>query len=255
MKNILIIDSGSGGVNILVSCLKQKIEGNYFLFIDQKNLPYGEKSEEELKEIAQNIIEDFKFFHPEIIVLGCNTLTSVAIEFLRQKYDGITFVGSEPAIKPALLEFEKKDVLVLATNSTIKNSKILKNYKDICFVPQKLPQIIDENLFERKNISNYLKNILKNKHPKAVVLGCTHFEEIKDELKNVLCCSKFFSSGEGIAKRLKTFCECGNSFQVQIMCSQEEKQGLFLEYFNHLMSKGNWLNQSLFQVCCNKYIL
>lgn len=237
MKNVLIIDSGSGGINILSHCLKICPCNNYLLFLDQKNLPYGEKSEEELKEIAVSLVKTISsFFGPEVVVIGCNTLTSVAISLLRHSFPKITFVGSEPAILPALKSFKTDEILVLATKVTIKNSKVLKDFQSICFAPQNLPKVIDENLFNREAVENYLKKVLKGKHPKAVVLGCTHFEGIKKELTKVLGDVVFFESGEGIAKRLKTFSDDSKSFQVQIMTSKNpENLSIYFEYLKTLI--------------------
>lgn len=239
MKKVLIIDSGSGGVNILAKCVKFCPNNNYLLFLDQKNLPYGEKSGEDLRRISREIIENTcKFFKPEIVVIGCNSLTSVAISFLRKCFPKITFIGSEPAIKPALRGFDKNEILVLATDVTIKNSKVLKRYKKICKSPKNLPKFIDENLFDRKKIEDYLKSALQNFNGKALVLGCTHFEGIKEELKKIFPDVKLFESGEGIAKRLKSFSNQKNEFQVQIMTSGDPKKlGLFYEYFSLTVAK------------------
>ena len=245
MKNILIIDSGSGGVNVLFECLKLCPNNNYLLYIDQKNLPYGNKNSTKLKKIAVEIIENNKNFNPEIIIIGCNTLTSVAINFLREKYKDLIFIGSEPAIKPALKEFEKDEILVIATEVTINNSKPLKNFQDICFCPKELPQIVDDNLFDRGKIIDYLKLVFKNKTPKALVLGCTHFEGIKHELKDVFENVRFFGSAEGIARRLLCFCHNEGSMQnIKIVSSTKEDEIKFKKYFNYLMSKYDQSNQN-----------
>ena len=70
MKKVLLIDSGSGGVNILKECVKVCPYADYLLFCDTKNLPYGSKSKEELIEITfKNLDEIHKFFPYEIVIL------------------------------------------------------------------------------------------------------------------------------------------------------------------------------------------
>lgn len=236
MKKVAIIDSGSGGVNVMARCKKLCPYCNYLLFLDEKNLPYGEKSEEELKKIAIDLVENIKnIFNPEIIIIGCNTLTSVAISSLRIMFPQIIFIGSEPALLPAVREFNIKDVLVLATDVTIKNCRMLKDWQDICFCPKNLPKIIDDNLFDRKNIELYLEDALQGKKAKAVVLGCTHFEGIKPELSKILNYPKFFDTSEGIAKRLLSFCDTSNNCQFQIMTSGNGRNiGKFYHYFMSL---------------------
>ena len=238
MKNVLIIDSGSGGVNILSKCVKRCPCNNYLLYIDDKNAPYGEKSNENLNKIATQILREVSsFFYPEIVVIGCNTLTSVTISSLRQQFKDIFFIGAEPALNPALKSFDRESILVLATQVTIKNSKVLRGFEDICFAPKDLPKIIDNNLFNREEIVNYLKDFLPKNSYKAVVLGCTHFEGIKDEITKVFGSVNFFESGEGIAKRLSEICDKEESYQIKIMTSGDgENLNLFYSYFLRLMS-------------------
>ena len=239
MKKVAIIDSGSGGVNVLLNCIKQCKNCNYLLLIDDKNLPYGNKTEIQLKKIAFALIERLNsFFKPDIVVIGCNTLTSVCIEDLRACFKDIFFIGSEPALKPALKEFVRNDILVLATSVTINNCKILNDYKNICFCPPELPKVIDDNLFEREKILDYLEKHLDFTKPKAVVLGCTHFEGIQEELSKVLGKPKFFLSSEGIASRLRSQNLKGNSFQVQIMTtSLRSDQIKFYSYFKYRLNQ------------------
>lgn len=239
MKKVLIIDSGSGGVNILAKCVKACPSNNYLLFLDQKNLPYGEKTKQKLKEIATQIIKSIdSFFNPEIVIIGCNTLTCTTINFLRKTFKDKIFIGSEPAIKPALKKYKKDDVLVLATSVTIKYNRLLKDKKDICLSPKDLPKVIDENLFNRVEIENYLTHNITLKNKKCVVLGCTHFEGIKSEIKNIFGEIDFFESGEAIANRLKSFCDEDKSYLVQFMTSKNpENLGVFYEYFKLLMSE------------------
>lgn len=241
MKKVAIIDSGSGGVNVLVSLIKECPSCNYLLLIDDKNLPYGEKSIEELQKIAVDLVNYVNsIFAPEIIVIGCNTLTSVAIDLLRKSFLKIYFIGSEPAIYPALKEFNRKEILILATDVTIENCTILYDYKEICYPPKGLPKIIDDNLFERENIQSYLENMVDDipncKDIKGIVLGCTHFEGIKKELSAVFQNPSFFTTSEGIARRLKTICGEGNAYQVQIMTTREDNSNVkFYSYFKSLL--------------------
>lgn len=236
MKRVAIIDSGSGGVNVLISMIKACPFCNYLLFIDDKNLPYGEKDKIQLEEIAIQIVEHLKqIFNPEVIIIGCNTLTCTAIDLLRKRFKEIFFIGSEPAILPALKEFNKDEILVLATDVTIKNSKILRGYEDLCFCPRGLPSIIDENLFERQNIAEFLNNELKGKKARAIVLGCTHFEGITSELCGVFDNPKFYFTSTGMAKRLKSHIKTSNSYQVQIMTSNKTTQIKFYQYFKSML--------------------
>src|SRR5690606_35759737 len=96
---ILVLDSGLGGISILNALQKKLPNENFIYFADYAFLPYGEKSEIEIKTRCKNIVEAFiSQTHqsiPKAIVLACNTATASAISFLRASFD-IEFFGTEP---------------------------------------------------------------------------------------------------------------------------------------------------------------
>ena len=111
MKKVLLIDSGLGGANILARCLKEVPCCDYLLFCDNKNLPYGNKSKQDLLKITIDNLEKIRsFFDFDIVIFACNTLTATVIEECREIYRDTVFIGTEPAILPALRKFEEKDV-------------------------------------------------------------------------------------------------------------------------------------------------
>lgn len=216
MKKVAVIDSGSGGINVLRT-LMSECKGFQFLYLaDTEFAPYGEKNKKDLVERGKYLVKFLKdVFAPEIIIFACNTLTAVAIKEMRKIFPEIEFIGCEPAVKPACEEFDQENVLILATPVTLKKSHLIKNYS---FVKKKaiknLPKLIDENLFELERLDEILIKELKNANVSAVVLGCTHFEAIKRQIENITG-AKIFGSSEGIAKRLSTFSD-GTS---EVCCS------------------------------------
>ena len=237
MKNVLLIDSGSGGVNILKECVKICPYCNYLLYCDTENLPYGTKSKKELYEITKRNLEKiYSFFKFEYVVLACNTLTATVIDEIRKKFPLITFIGTVPAIKPALEENKAKDVLVIATKATIKNNKLIKKYKKsgIKLLPlNDLAPLIDQNLDCLDNLKDYLKLNLKGQF-KAIVLGCTHYQALTNQMHEVFPDVKIYNSANGVARRLLSFVgkQENINFQVQIFCEQTELLGKFWWYYN-----------------------
>lgn len=235
MKNVLLIDSGSGGVNILKECVRVCPFCNFLLFCDDKNLPYGSKSQEVLQEITIKNLRDIKkFFNFEIVVLACNTLSCTCLQKVREEFSDTIFVGTVPAVKPALEKFDAKDVLVLATEATIKHNVLIgKNPNLQTLALPSLASQIDAHLDElevlKADLVRDLSPFLEEKtKPKAVVLGCTHYLAVKDLLQEILGEDvMFFDSANGVARRLEYFVleEKGEkkalspSFQVQIMVS------------------------------------
>ena len=121
--NIGFFDSGLGGLTIFKEAIAN-FKANYIYLGDIKNAPYGIKSKEEVKEYIFKNIEHLITKGCKIIVIACNTATSIAVKELREKYPDICFIGTEPAVKPAILLNANKKVLVMATSLTLKEEKL-----------------------------------------------------------------------------------------------------------------------------------
>lgn len=236
MKNVLLIDSGSGGVNVLLECIKQVPNCNYLLLCDNKNLPYGNKDKEELQKIMLgNLTNIYSFFKFDIVVVACNTLTATTIEKCREMFKAAVFIGTEPAIKPALQKYKPKEILLLATPTTIKYNHYIKFVKGIQVLEMpELASLIDKNLDNLDAVLPYLKEKLKTKEAKAVVLGCTHYVAVRDLIEMCLPDAEIFISEDGVARRLKSFV-CGGciNYQVQFITSKNDDfLPKILYYFN-----------------------
>lgn len=233
MKNVLLIDSGSGGINILKECVKVCPYCNYLLFCDSANLPYGSKTKEELIAITtKNLDRIYSFFKFEIVVLACNTLTATVIDEMREKYKNIVFIGTVPAIRPALNDFLEEDILILATEATVKNNKLIKKHKKVrSLALNDLAPLIDDNLDNLDVLEPYLKENIEGDF-KAIVLGCTHYVAISQILVRIYPNVKLFDSANGVARRLKSFIDDEKQeFQVQIFCDKTENLGKFWFYY------------------------
>lgn len=237
MKNVLLIDSGSGGLNILKECVRVVPRCNFLMFCDNANLPYGNKKPEELQRMTIQNLEKIRTFFPfDIVILACNTLSCTCLEVLRKRFSDVPFIGTEPAVKPATRIFDAKDVLVLATEATIKHNKLIGHTPELCLKTMpKLASEIDEHLDELEVLEQSLRSEFEGLSPKAVVLGCTHYLAVAHILKNIFPEGvEFFDSANGVARRLLHFVgNEGNTYQVQIMTSsQDEMLGKFWWYYN-----------------------
>ena len=225
MKNVLLVDSGSGGVNVLLECVKNAPYCNYLMFCDNKNLPYGEKSQEKLQKLMiENLKMIYTFFKFDIVVVACNTLTATTIEKCREIFCDVKFIGTEPAIKPALEKYKPEDILLLATPTTIKHNHYVNLVKGVQTLEMtELASLIDENLDDLSAILPYIKNKLHGKTAKAVVLGCTHYVAVKDLIAACLPNAEIFTSEGGVARRLKAILgEERVNYQVQFITSKND---------------------------------
>lgn len=212
-RPICFFDSGIGGATILREVVKLLPNEGYIYYADSINNPYGEKSKKELFTIVDNVVSKLLEFDPKAIVCACNTATAMVLNDIRKKYPSVIFVGTEPAVKVVHDYYKDKKSIVLTTKGTGESEKFLELFHkyetDNCkLVPApELANLIENN----KNSSFYLSNLLKNYiGTEVVVLGCTHFPLVKDEIRNVLGDVLFVDGSVGIANRINSLIEKSN---------------------------------------------
>ncbi len=190
-------DSGIGGVTVLKEAVDIMPGEDYLYFADTRNVPYGEKGREEVRECVLSAVEKMAAMGIKALVVACNTATSIAINCLRRQYD-FPVVGMEPAVKPAVAENGNsgRRVLVLATALTLREEKyhnlvrMVDQYNIVDSIA--LPGLVEfaENLeFEGEKVLAYLKDRLGQLDLQSygtVVLGCTHFTFFTKTLRQFL---------------------------------------------------------------------
>lgn len=212
-SKIGIFDSGIGGSTVLKEILKVLPKENYIYYSDSKNNPYGDKTETEIFEICDNIVEFLFEKGCKIIVIACNTASAIAIDKLRNKYPDKIFIGIEPAYKMVYDYNFDSETLVMATKGTINSEKFnilynkYDNHKTHLLSCVGLADIIEEGNEEK--IKKYLKDNLAMYKGKVenIVLGCTHYPLIINELREELGKVRFFEGSERIAIHLKNVLE------------------------------------------------
>ena len=111
-------DSGIGGTCIL-NAFRRLCPNEATVYIaDSENCPYGNKPPEEIIRLSEANVRKLLKQNCKMIVVACNTATAAAIDYLREKYPQVPFVGIEPALKPAALRSKTGVVGVLATAGT-----------------------------------------------------------------------------------------------------------------------------------------
>ena len=204
-----VFDSGIGGVTVLKEIINILPNEKYIYYSDSKNNPYGDKSDQQINIFCENIVEFFITKKCKAIVIACNTASAKSVKYLREKYKNIPFVAIEPAYKMVYDYTYDEPTLVMATKGTIESEKFnllyhkYDNHKTILLPCVGLADIIEENNEEKIKI--YLKEhleIYKGK-VKNVVLGCTHYPLIKQEIKQVLGDVQFFDGAPYLAKHLR----------------------------------------------------
>ncbi len=118
--SILVFDSGLGGLTVLREIVAARPEAHYVYVADDAFFPYGHHSEDEIIARVVPLIGELIDRHaPDIIVIACNTASTLVMSYLREAYE-IPFVGTVPAIKPACAQSKTRRVSVLGTKGTVQ---------------------------------------------------------------------------------------------------------------------------------------
>lgn len=203
-----------GGLTIYDAIRQALPDAHYLYCFDNAYFPYSEKSEAVLIERAVQIVQKISEIYPlDMVVVACNTASTVVLPALRAKFP-FHIVGTVPAIKPAAAVSESKTIGLLATKGTVTRpyvDDLIQKYASDCVVEKIGTTDLVEIVEEKQQTGNVdmarLQKVVADwqNHPTldTVILGCTHFPLVKEELQQLLPNVKFMiDPGNGIAKRV-----------------------------------------------------
>lgn len=213
-KPIAFLDSGVGGISVLNEAIKMMPHENYIYLGDSGNAPYGVKPTEKVRMLTEKNVQFLLEKGAKAVVIACNTATSAAADYLREKYRDVPIIGVEPAVKPAALDNMGRKILVMATPVTLIEKKFkslmdqYEEYAQIIPVPcGGLMEFVERGQLEGAELQSFLGEILTDEiknQAAAIVLGCTHYPFIKNEIKKVTGHKvKIYDGGKGTAKQLQ----------------------------------------------------
>jgi len=195
-KRLGIIDSGIGGLSLLdgMSCANLNLD--YFYCSDNKNVPYGEKTQAFMVQRVVEMVEGIKKKNVDAILLACNTLTAQTIDLLRDKYS-LPFIGIEPYINfYNLLDPDQSKLVLILTKATFDSARFKKlrdlkdpHHKVDVFTPAHLAVLIESckgNFQSHRKILKEELELLKDKNYTHCILGCTHYPFVKEFIANYL---------------------------------------------------------------------
>src|SRR5262252_9737499 len=117
---LLVFDSGLGGLTVFREVTKVRPDANYIYVVDDAFFPYGRHSEAQLVGRIVPLMEELFAAHaPHLVVIACNTASTLVLPHLRAHLD-VSFVGTVPAIKPACAASQSRLVSVLGTEATVQ---------------------------------------------------------------------------------------------------------------------------------------
>ena len=186
-----VFDSGIGGLTILKSLLENHPNNEYIYFGDTLNIPYGEKTNDQLKDLSDKIIRFLISKKVDMIVIACGTISSSIYDEIKNKYDVPIYDIINP-ITNQLKKLKIKKALLIATDKTIESktfeeklkSANMELYTQACpkFVP--IIEHKSKDLLEIE-LGEYLYQY-KNLGIEVVIPGCTHYPIISGEIGDYL---------------------------------------------------------------------
>jgi glutamate racemase len=196
---ILLFDSGMGGLTVARAVRQQLPAAHLVYAADNAGFPYGAWKEQELvQRIVRVIGRLIERADPHIVVVACNTASTIALAALREAYR-LPFVGTVPAIKPAAAQTRSGIIGVLATPGTASREythALIHTYAYHCKVflhgAKRLAEMAEQKLkghavdldMLRREVAPVFRR-RDGKRTDVVVLGCTHYPLLMEELEQV----------------------------------------------------------------------
>ena len=212
-----VFDSGVGGLSILARIHELLPHESLLYVADSAHAPYGPKGDAFILARSRAIVDYFVAKDVKAIVVACNTATAAAVKQLREEYS-LPIIGMEPAIKPAAEKSQSGVIGVLATEGTLASDKFveLKSRFDgkAEIITQPCPGLVEEieklepdNAVIDKLLKEYIPPLLA-KGVDTLVLGCTHYSYIEEQIRAVAGESvAIIDTDDAVARRLASVLE------------------------------------------------
>ena len=213
-RPIGVFDSGIGGLTVLEKLYEACPHEHYIYFADTKNLPYGEKTKDELIFAVQKIFDFYASQDVKAVVMACNTSSALVYEELKEDYDfkiyPIIQITAECVAGMGL-----KRVGVLATTATVESHAYLKALVEydrhmlikenacplwVSMVENRKEDYEDED--EDAIMLDYLEPVLDFR-PEKIILGCTHYPHLMNKIKRYARKSLFINPAECFSEYIK----------------------------------------------------
>ena len=228
-----IFDSGLGGLTVFKEIRKLLPFEDLIYFGDTARVPYGNKSKETIIKYSSEILGFLTDKGIKIVIVACNTSSSLALDYLRKispvPVFGVIEPGAQKAVDVSLNISGRKIIAVIGTSATVKSGAYSKTIKEKAetvgissidfnenlkiiekscplFVPLVEEDFLNEEI--TKNIIKYYLASVVKEEPACLVLGCTHYPILKDFIeKEIGENTEIIDSGVETARSVKNYLE------------------------------------------------
>lgn len=207
-----VFDSGVGGLSILQKIHQLHPAESVLYVADSAFSPYGPKGDTFILKRSRQLMDFYLEQSVKAVVVACNTATAAAVAQLREDYE-LPIIGMEPALKPAALATSTGVIGVLATEGTLASDKFvdLKNRfaGEVEIITKPCPGLV-EQIEQVDPDLNAINQLLKqyitpllDKKVDTIVLGCTHYSFIAQQIKEVAGSEiQIVDTDDAVARRL-----------------------------------------------------
>ena len=207
-----LFDSGVGGLTVLKRVVERHGNLPCVYLGDLARVPYGNKSSQEIRIIAKEVVQWLRAQEVTAVLIACNTTNSLALDVV-QKIAGVPVFSLIESVSSMV---EEKRIGVLATESTVNSraysKQILASNPEKFVIEQACPKfvpMIEAGQINGLNIrliaNEYLKPLLRS-DVEAVILGCSHYPLLIPILKELLPKNvRLVDPAIGLARKLDTF--------------------------------------------------
>jgi glutamate racemase len=220
---ILFLDSGVGGLSVLRAVRQRLPQAPLAYCADAAGYPYGTKAEPEVSARVAGLLGRLaERLSPRLIVIACNTASTIALSFVRGVLGDVPIVGTVPAIKPAAEHSQSRVIGVLGTPATVRQPYVddlsLRFAADCRVLRHGAPALVDAAEAKLRGHAVDLETVRAALHGlriqtdghamDTVVLACTHFPLLLPELEEaaleleVSGMLTFLDGSAGIARRV-----------------------------------------------------
>jgi glutamate racemase len=213
---ILFFDSGVGGLSVLGPTRALLPNAPIVYAADSAGFPYGKRTEAEIASRVPALLGRLvERFHPRLAVIACNTASTIALDHVRSALD-LPVVGTVPAIKPAAEISKTRVIGVLGTEATVRQPYVddlaAKFASDCTIIRHGSPELVELaeaklagepiDLDAVKVAAQPMFDAPEGERIDTVVLACTHFPLLGEELRAAFPGPVYVDGGPGIARRI-----------------------------------------------------
>lgn len=222
-----IFDSGLGGLTVFKSLATFYREQTSFLYLgDLAHLPYGDKSKKSIIKYSQKIVDFFIKKQVDVIIVACNSASSVALDSLQSS---VPIIGTiQPSTKAVIEKKNSKSIGIIGTETTIKSkayNAAFKNYENYTIHSISCPLFVPiveegwENTEIAHQIATKYLSTFNSINLDTIILACTHYPMLINTLKSVFSNLGYknltmIDSGTAIANYLSTKISLTQKFQT-----------------------------------------